>query len=557
MKVGYVLFNFNARPTSLAAIVMPANTQQFVSHRQPLGTVVLWLVRLLALVAAGLAGYLTWVVYTHGTVAGCGMGDSFDCDRVLASSWSKLLEFPVAPIGAGVYAAIFLVSWLVGVRSPRVARFGIGMLVLLVTAAAVAAAWFIFVQSAYVGEFCIFCMGVHACGLSIAALVGVGLTMTCALACEDAQPVTHLRSALAVGPARPRRVEQRSAVTGYGQFALPMIAGIVAVGAMIAVQWFMPSKTFVVAKAGDLGGEMNLDPATADDNSDDPDRDPNSHLVLRPTDDEGLGLSNRVSDTDEEEAFGNTSDDPIADEDELAATGTFDDSTDELKDTSDDVVEIVDVSGLGSAPSRQVSVYRDQIKFDIYKQLYLGKPDAEHVVVELFDYTCQHCRKMHNMMRRASRRYGDQVVVVPMPIPMEASCNQLIRVPRTKNRGSCRLANLALAVGNARPARFSRFHNWLMDDDERVPDYGQALLRAYSDFGRTQIRNELSKSSELSARIQQNIQLYARLASGWQGEEKFGLPVLIVGDTLSVGGFEFETELFDHWEETLGVTSVR
>jgi hypothetical protein len=61
----------------------------------------------------------------------------------------------------------------------------------------------------------------------------------------------------------------------------------------------------------------------------------------------------------------------------------------------------------------------------------------------------------------------------------------------------------------------------------------------------------------LSARIQQNIQLYTRLASGWQGEEKFGLPVLIVGDTLSVGGFEFETELFDHWEETLGVTSVR
>lgn len=501
---------------------------------------------------------MTWLTIQHGTALGCGADSPFQCDRVLATSWSKLFEVPVAALGAACYLAIFMVSWLVGAKSPHVARWGVGLLVPLVTATAGAAVWFIYVQAAMIGGFCLFCMSIHACGLAIAALVAVGLSISCARASEDPRPVIHLQAALTVAPTGPRRVASASAVTGYGQFALPLVIGLLAVGAVIGGQWMFPSQSFEVAEVGDLGADVNLDPNAAEPADGDVTMtdEPGAYVVRRPpTADNGeLPAENRA-------------DDPLSVDanDEVAATATFDNAdsggnarTGQDEPGDDDPTPVgIDVSDVGALPSRKVSVYGDQIKFDIYKQPYIGEPEAPHVVVELFDYTCQHCRKAHEKLRSAIRRYGDQFVLVAIPVPLEASCNRLITKPRLENRGSCKLSRLALAVASARPSRFARFHYYLMDDKDRTPAYSEALIRSFEEIGKTQMRHQLSKQRELETRVQQNVRLYASLAKRWQGEKAFGLPVLIAGNHITSGGFEFEEDLYEMLEASLDIQPVR
>jgi uncharacterized membrane protein/protein-disulfide isomerase len=528
--------------------------------RPPVRTAVAWLVRLLSFVATGLSGYLAWQSVQHGNVLGCSFGGVFDCDEVLSISWSKVLGVPVAILGTVVYVAIFLASWLLLVRNPRVARLGVGMLVLLSVAAAGAALWFTGVQLIQIGKVCPFCLAVHSCGLTIAALLAVELGFSCAAAREDAHPVVHLRSALAAGARSPRRVTPQAPVTGPSQFALPVVLGVMAVAAIVATQWLLPGPTNEVAHAGDLGGAVNLDEPMAPVNnpplgeSDGPD----AHVVHRPpgasVDSANLGDVNDEDVGIPEEEQSLAIDTPPVNDEGFAATGEFDSDPEEANDGTTQTElnsEQPSATSTDSTSSRTVSIYNDQIKFDIYRQPYVGSPEAPHVVVELFDYTCKHCRKMHNLLERAMRRYRGDVVLVVMPVPMEASCNKQIRSARLQNRGSCKLARLALATAAARPSRFERFHYWLLDDDDTIPTYGRALVQAYDEFGRTDLRKELEDAA-LDDRIQRNINLYVNLASRWQGEKAFGLPVLILGDQISSGSVEFEDELFELIEDSLG-----
>ena len=200
------------------------------------------------------------------------------------------------------------------------------------------------------------------------------------------------------------------------------------------------------------------------------------------------------------------------------------------------------------APSREITLLGGKLKLDTYKEAVLGSPDAKYIVVELMDYTCPHCRKMQPHIREALHRYGDQLAVVILPVPLELECNKLVPETDPIHRGSCKISEVALAVAKVDPSKFVDFHNYLLADEKNVPSPTQSVMRAFRLVDRQEF-GKVSHSRETEDRIQQNIRLFATLSAQHRGDEKFGLPVQILGDTVLTGGDLSVEELFEAWEK--------
>lgn len=132
---------------------------------------VLWLLRALALAAAGVAVYLLVVALREGKLPiGCGAGSG--CAEVLTSQWSRIGSVPVSAPALALYLGLFAATWFIGGGQPP-ARQRAAWIVLLILSAAIAAsaAWFIALQAFDLKAFCPWCMADHALGLSFATIV--------------------------------------------------------------------------------------------------------------------------------------------------------------------------------------------------------------------------------------------------------------------------------------------------------------------------------------------------------------------------------------------------
>ena len=133
----------------------------------------LWLARLLASAAACIAGYLLWASVTSGAkLAGCGDDGGFGCDAVLSSRWSSWLGLPVGLPAVIVYLTLFAALWGIGpLANERTQRDAWRVLIPLATLAAGAASWFSALQLFELHKMCPYCVGVHSCGIALAAFV--------------------------------------------------------------------------------------------------------------------------------------------------------------------------------------------------------------------------------------------------------------------------------------------------------------------------------------------------------------------------------------------------
>jgi hypothetical protein len=146
------------------------------------------------------------------------------------------------------------------------------------------------------------------------------------------------------------------------------------------------------------------------------------------------------------------------------------------------------------------------------------------------------------------------LAVLIMPIPLETRCNRLITDPKASHQGACSTARMALGVAAIRPQAFARFHNWLMADKEKPPRADKIIAQAYSTVDRARL-SSLSNGPDLNRQIREYIELYAKLAQRAGGNNKFGLPVQILGGHIMSGKAEKESDVFEAWEKHLGVTS--
>ena len=158
-------------------------------------------------------------------------------------------------------------------------------------------------------------------------------------------------------------------------------------------------------------------------------------------------------------------------------------------------------------------------------------------------------KKAH--IREALDRYGDQLAVIILPVPLELECNKLVPATDPIHRGSCKISRTVLALAEVDPSKFLDFHNFLLAEEEEPPTSSQAVFRAFRLVDPKEL-GRVGKTKEIRDRIQNNIRLFSALSAQHRGDNKFGLPAQIVGDTVLTGKLTSE-EMFAAWEKALGM----
>jgi hypothetical protein len=118
-------------------------------------------------------------------------------------------------------------------------------------------------------------------------------------------------------------------------------------------------------------------------------------------------------------------------------------------------------SCITDAGKRTVAFDGGRLSFDVTAMPRLGPANAEHVMVEYFDYQCAACRVMAGHIDALIARHHGRIAVLLMPVPLDARCNHALG-KHTPHPGSCGIARTALAVWRTRPDAFAVFHKSLV-----------------------------------------------------------------------------------------------
>ncbi len=178
----------------------------------------------------------------------------------------------------------------------------------------------------------------------------------------------------------------------------------------------------------------------------------------------------------------------------------------------------------GEAPSDELPIYQEifagEIKFNVRNLPRLGPADAEHVLFKIFDYTCPHCRDLHQHVLSAQEYLNAggaapggaapggaaRLTVVMLPAPLDEECNDLIS-PENSTAGACGLARLALIVWKLAPDRFAEYDRWLFEP-QTPPTYAAARAKAVELVGEEALA-VVERDPALDEQLKLNIEIFA------------------------------------------------
>ncbi|MFN5960296.1 MAG: vitamin K epoxide reductase family protein [Verrucomicrobiota bacterium] len=188
-------------------------------------------------------------------------------------------------------------------------------------------------------------------------------------------------------------------------------------------------------------------------------------------------------------------------------------------------------------PPRPVSFFNGQFAFDAANLPILGSPDAPHVLVEYFDYTCGSCRDLYKDLGSLKTAHPDKFAVVLIPCPLNRSCNPNLKPNIKDHEAACDLARLALAVWKHSPASFPRFHEALLKlplPANPAPAFELAATAVPPDTLRATIQ-----SPEVAAFLASSTSDYASLAA-----QNLRMPKLLLRDSIMMHGLANSAETF-------------
>jgi protein-disulfide isomerase len=216
----------------------------------------------------------------------------------------------------------------------------------------------------------------------------------------------------------------------------------------------------------------------------------------------------------------------------------------EDKDSSDKASIAKKPNGKQISPERRlVTVSGNQITLDVRQWPLLGKPEAKYICVEMFDYTCPYCRATHQALRGAMERYGNDLAIVALPVPLDVACNRSVTTTVPQHAEACEIARIAVAVWRVDRKRFPQFHSWLFEPAQRRTA-AEARQHAAELVGENAIEEEL-KRPYAGMYIAKHVELYERVGSG-------SLPKFLFPRTTIVGEVESTSTLLDMIQRELG-----
>lgn len=125
---------------------------------------------------------------------------------------------------------------------------------------------------------------------------------------------------------------------------------------------------------------------------------------------------------------------------------------------------------------RVVSVFDDRKFYNTSTLPHLGSPDAPHVVVKYFDYTCASCKDMHDDLAMVAEKHPGQFCMIMLPVPLNRSCNPHFPPGIEDHDHACELSRLALAAWRADPGAFPEVHEILFTRPVLPPEVAEIAV---------------------------------------------------------------------------------
>ena len=203
----------------------------------------------------------------------------------------------------------------------------------------------------------------------------------------------------------------------------------------------------------------------------------------------------------------------------------------------------------GPGLDREITVLSRRARLRTHDHPILGSPDAKHVAVCLYDYTCPNCRPHHRGLQQAMKRYGDQLAIILLSVPRDMKCNSLITTAGASHEGACYRAEAGMGLWRVRPDLYADFDTWMYKIDGVRTD---AEIREYIvDRIGEEAYTAAQEDPWIAREIEQSVGLYRKVIEITRDAT---IPKLIVGSAVVVGGDETPQELFDALEELIDLT---
>ena len=197
-----------------------------------------------------------------------------------------------------------------------------------------------------------------------------------------------------------------------------------------------------------------------------------------------------------------------------------------------------------SAGDGRLAVFFDGRKgYRVEELPHLGNADAEHVIVEYFDYACAACRTMGGYLESLVAVYPQDICVILLPVPLDRECNPSMPPLEPGHPGACRLARAALAIWRQSRENFTAFHKAVLADPD--PDTTEMLAQALLPDPATAIQDPW-----ITAIIDANVADWHLIST-----ENARLPKLLINNRRVLHGFPQTEAEFIHLIATqLGLT---
>jgi hypothetical protein len=171
-----------------------------------------------------------------------------------------------------------------------------------------------------------------------------------------------------------------------------------------------------------------------------------------------------------------------------------------------------------------------QFTVDLTKVPVSGRLEAPKKMVKLFDYTCHNCRDLHHLLEPVKRKYSNELAVISLPVPLDASCNSAVRRTAAAHVNACEYAKTALAVFFAKPEKFDDFSNWLFAP-EHPPGVEAARAQAELLVGKDAFAAALA-DPRVEHQIRTDVNIYAASS---QKARRGAMPQLLFANGGSIG----------------------
>ncbi|WCJ60576.1 vitamin K epoxide reductase family protein [Fontisphaera persica] len=385
-------------------------------------------IRGLLAVAMASALYLLYVSLSGGAVAGCGPDSG--CDRVLRSRWAYWLGIPVSAPAFLAYGTLFtLLTLYPRHNTEEKQRLWAALLVVSVLVVG-AATWFVGLMLFVIDGLCPFCLAAH--GSAVAAAIWV------------------LRFApIQAEPKSPHK-KQKLVYLAPSLARCGLAAGLAGVCLLVGGQLAFKKSGHVIKS---LGAEAVAHVSTSNAPPPLPQTNaataaPTAQAITAPT----------------------------------VPTGNLAVATPPPPPPSLPPSNVNSVSAI-PRKGRIITTHQGAFRFNLDEVPLFGSADAPFVIVSLFDYTCHHCHIMHAHLQTALQYFSNRLAIISLPMPLDSTCNPLVRRTHPTASNACVYARLGLAVWRANRERFRQFDDFMFSRPVPPPvseasDYAANLVGA-------------------------------------------------------------------------------